>query len=815
IDLNEPDGLTSGDFRASTTSPGSFDRVYDTSLAPAVDQEQQMAAVTQLFYTTNFLHDWYYDSGFDEISGNAQLDNYGRGGVDGDPLLAEGQDYSGTDNANMMPGSDGTSPRMQQFIWSSHAALVVAIDAPAAIAGDYDAAGASFGPWVYDETGEVVLVDDGTGTATDACEPLVNDLELSGKIALIDRGTCPFVDKVARAEDAGAIGVIIINNEDNEVFVIGGDDPGLTIPSMMVGLADGDLFKAALAESETLIAHIAADNTPRDSTIDNSIVAHEWGHYLHYRLVADGGGINSNQSSSLGEGYADFSAMMMIVKDGDDAISGNEGFGGVYAASTYVSGDFYFGIRRYPYSTDMTRNPLTFQHIMNGVPLPEGIPVSFGTSGESNAEVHAAGEFWCACLWECYAALLNDPELTFAEAQGLMRGYLVAGLKMNPVDSTFTEARDAMLAATLAADPDHFDLFAAAFAKRGLGLEAVSPSRYSDSHSGVVESFDPMAVYGDLVFAGADLDQLLAVCDGDRVLDSGETGLLRIRLRNTGLVKLETTTATITSTDDVTFSDGGVISFPASDYTDVVEGSVEVTLGSATGIVDLDFGITYDDGYADIEPQTENLTFRANTDSVPYQTAADDVEDGNDGWLVLSDLGDAGRWRVAAIDYPGHVWSGPDVSGHSDQSIVSPPLEVSTTAPFVMSFEHRYSFENPRFDGAVIEISIDGGGWQDVDDYVDAGYDDDIETCCDNPLSGRPGYVDDSPGYPVFESMTFDFGTAFAGSSVRVRFRVGCDAAVGGAAYQVDDISFAGIDNLPFSELVAETDVCTDPGVPG
>ena len=46
------------------------------------------AAVTQLFYDVNFFHDWYYDVGFDEKAGNAQKDNYGRGGIEGDALLA-------------------------------------------------------------------------------------------------------------------------------------------------------------------------------------------------------------------------------------------------------------------------------------------------------------------------------------------------------------------------------------------------------------------------------------------------------------------------------------------------------------------------------------------------------------------------------------------------------------------------------------------------------------------------------------------------------------------------------------------------------
>ena len=73
---------------------------------------QNKAAITQLFYMVNWLHDWYYDNGFDEAAGNAQANNYGRGPAAGDqdPVFAETNDFSGTDNANMWTPADG-SPR--------------------------------------------------------------------------------------------------------------------------------------------------------------------------------------------------------------------------------------------------------------------------------------------------------------------------------------------------------------------------------------------------------------------------------------------------------------------------------------------------------------------------------------------------------------------------------------------------------------------------------------------------------------------------------------------------------------------------------
>jgi hypothetical protein len=119
-DLAAPNGLGAGDFRAAA-SGNTFDYVYDTQQGPLVSQTQQMASITSLFYVLNWLHDFWYDAGFDEPAGNAQLSNYGRGGADNDVLLAEAQDNApggSRNNANMSTPDDGMSPRMQVYLWS-------------------------------------------------------------------------------------------------------------------------------------------------------------------------------------------------------------------------------------------------------------------------------------------------------------------------------------------------------------------------------------------------------------------------------------------------------------------------------------------------------------------------------------------------------------------------------------------------------------------------------------------------------------------------------------------------------------------------
>lgn len=77
------------------------------------------ATVTQLFYTTNMFHDLMYRYGFDEISGNFQQYNFGRGGRENDAVIANAQDGSGFNNANFMTPPDGSNGRMRMYLWDT------------------------------------------------------------------------------------------------------------------------------------------------------------------------------------------------------------------------------------------------------------------------------------------------------------------------------------------------------------------------------------------------------------------------------------------------------------------------------------------------------------------------------------------------------------------------------------------------------------------------------------------------------------------------------------------------------------------------
>lgn len=125
----------------------------------------------------------------------------------------------------------------------------VTINSPAGIAGDYvGIEGTSFGTKLTSPlTKDIVLVIDNTAPTSDGCETITNAAALSGKIALIRRGTCSFAIKVKAAQVAGALGVIMMNNQAGGPISMGGTDATITIPSIMISQADGDILETALA----------------------------------------------------------------------------------------------------------------------------------------------------------------------------------------------------------------------------------------------------------------------------------------------------------------------------------------------------------------------------------------------------------------------------------------------------------------------------------------------------------------------------------------------------------------------------------------
>ena len=254
-----------------------FDFPVDTSNQPETYID---GSLTNLFYINNTMHDLWYHYGFDEASGNFQENNYGKGGVEGDFVNAEGQDGFTTNNATFNPGGpDVSNGQMQMFLFDG---LARNLTIPSgSLAGTYVARPADFGSSLPQDnpiSANLVLANDGLGDVYDACEPIMNGNELSGQIAVIKRMTCEFGSKVLAAQNNGAIAVIIINTEGSPLITMsaGTDGGSVTIPSVMISYEDGIAFISALEGGETIVGELMEDPNviSNDGSLDNGIVAH-------------------------------------------------------------------------------------------------------------------------------------------------------------------------------------------------------------------------------------------------------------------------------------------------------------------------------------------------------------------------------------------------------------------------------------------------------------------------------------------------------------------------------------------------------------
>jgi MYXO-CTERM domain-containing protein len=810
IDTNAPDGLTFGDFRATVTTPaapdgsapGEFDRVYDLNVSALDSQDQQMAGITSLFYMINWMHDFWYDGGLTEPAGNGQDFNYGRGGEDRDAIRAESQDCAtcttpSRNNANMATPSDGLNPRMQVFVWTNEKTRTIKAGALTP-----DAGSASFGATNFDLTANLVLANDGgaaPSTPTDACTALT--APATGKIVLVDRGACGFKLKALNVQNAGGVGMIVANNAAMGAPINMADDPTITTvittANMSVGTADGAALKAALVAGPVSVTMKRVLGPELEGTLDASVVAHEFGHYVHHRLSE----CNSKFCGAMSEGWADFSALLVVSRKGDDFDKAYPM--AIYSTQSFPGDPVYFGIRRAPYSVNTAINGLTFKYMADETPNPTTFPYQ---AAGPNSEVHNGGEVWASMLWEGYVALQKAPGADFDDVRLKMRQYEVAGLLLAPPDATPLETRDAILTAVHAASTDDEAILAAAYARRGFGSCATTPGADSQDFNGIVENFD---VKGQLVASAATFREQTS-CDQDGVLDAGETARIEVDFNNPGPVDLTGVTVTLTSTNtmldiaDATVTIGDVKAYEGSSAVFYVkadsaisapqEGDLKATIASADGCGPLDVP----------------MAIRVNTDDAQGTSATDDFNAGTSAWTP----DDQNEWvhaRKTALD---GYWHGIDDAGQpSDSSLTSPPLKAGT-GTLTATFTHRFSFEgtvDQAFDGGVIDISIDGGKtWDDISTVADPGYNVTI-TDGSTSISGLKAYGAQSAGYPDTAMVTLDFGNKLAGKSFLLRFRVVSDANTGAEGWDIDDLAFTGLDGTPFPTLAANAAAC-DPG---
>ncbi|MCE9579846.1 MAG: M36 family metallopeptidase [Deltaproteobacteria bacterium] len=538
----------------------------------------------------------------------------------------------------------------------------------------------------------------------------------------------------------------------------------------------------------------------RDGTLDLTVFAHEWAHVVEFRLIGDTEGLNTSQARSLAEGWSDFFGLLVSTRADQATAASNPGWTGTFATGAYFNQlycdnrpapvgtpcddapdqSYFFGVRRYPYTVDLAKSPLTFRWIANGVPLPDGIPTRFWKGRIENAEWHSAGELWASALWGAYRGLLVDGRYDFAQAQGKMIGYLIAGMKATPIDPTFLDARDALFAVVKAADPADYAIFKAAFAARGMGAGAVAPAKSSDNFKGAVES---TAVDGPGL---ALIDASLSDADtGDRdgILDPGETGALTLVVRNSGYVPLHALSVEVHAVDgDATVGAAvtGQSALPGEDLTL----PVSIALHGADPYQRIAFDVTIADADAGIAPVTTRVAYRVNHDTTAVAVDGADNPVSQRGW-----------YQDRYLPYQETEWARVDHGGDPAYEIAgtrlprssalrSPCFQVATDRDLIVRFASGHS-ENG--DGGLVgEVQVGAGG-------LDAPW----QTIYTVPAEGA---------VTTLAPVEVNLGRDHAGQWLQLQLRADVPAASGAAVprWTVDDVAIDGAVAGPFHTIAPD-----------
>ena len=291
----------------------------------------------------------------------------------------------------------------------------------------------------------------------------------------------------------------------------------------------------------------------RDGDLDAEVMCHEYTHGLSSRLVGGGVGISALQTGGMGEGWSDFYALSLLSEASDD-VDGTFPSGGYasYRLSSSFDQNYYFGIRRYPYSTSLARNPLTFKDIdPSKASAHAGVPVSPLFGGISASEVHAQGEVWCAVLWQARAALVE--KFGFTTGNQLMLRLVTDGMKLSPENPTFLEARDAIIRADeVNSGGENYSELWISFAKRGMGYSAKAPPSYTTSP--VYEAYD--LPEGVVITVPDGFLELSLNPAANSAFFAGSTQAIFLRITDSGPVTNATISATINGTNLVFRNDG-------------------------------------------------------------------------------------------------------------------------------------------------------------------------------------------------------------------------------------------------------------------
>jgi hypothetical protein len=202
---------------------------------------------------------------------------------------------------------------------------------------------------------------------------------------------------------------------------------------------------------------------------------------------------------------------------------------------------------------------------------------------------------------------------------------------------------------------------------------------------------------------------------------------------------------------------------------------------------------------------TEALPGDCATGTSPVGHYFEDFESGAIGWTHSAASG-SDTWvlngGISGTHSGSFVYHVDDVGSISDQRLMSPAITLPSSGSNLTlqfwNYQHLEDNGAQCWDAGILEISDDdGASWTQLLDAVllTDPYDGTISSGSSNPLATLPGWCG-SPQPWLKSVVDLD---AYAGETVRFRFRIGTDVAVSEPGWDIDDVSIqtCEVDGVP------------------
>ena len=524
--------------------------------------------------------------------------------------------------------------------------------------------------------------------------------------------------------------------------------------------------------------YIFVNPTPdRDGSLDADVVWHEFTHGLSNRLVGNSAGLGLNQSAGMGEGWSDFYARML-------AAGADEDVNGIYNTGGYVTfqfraaaptGNYYFGIRHFPYAVKTNlgpngrpHNPLTFADID-----PAQANITDGAFTAPTAwtatEVHAQGEVWCMTLLEVRARIIN--RMGFEAGNARMLQLTTDALKVTPLNPTFIAARDAIVAADRASfgGADLDDIWNG-FAVRGMGFGATT------NGTQVTESFQLPILLQEPAFTISD-----ASGNNNGVVEPGETLTLTVPLLN----PLGNTATNVT----VSVNGGAAVNYGDIPGLQSATQNISYTVpGGETcgGLFTFNLAINCNRGPVNLSRRAQlgqpiiSQTIDFDNLTAPALPAGwtSAVTGASANWVSTTTNPDSGALSLFTNN----------PTTPSTAELTSADFAI-TSANSLLTFRNRFNTE-AGFDGGALEISVNGGAFQDIitagGQFVSGGYNGVLAT--GSALAGRNAWSGNGGGY-ITTAVTLP--AAANGQNVKFKWRFASDTGTAGTGWNIDTVKIA------------------------